>query len=85
MREKEKIFNYIRDNFTCDMTTLCLIDSIYDYLYDHSYSMTIITYNNNRVKIHSFLYDLVDILSSSRIDVTIEELLNNNLIDMEVM
>ena len=85
MTEKEKIFNYIRDNFTCDMTTLCLVDSIYDYLYDHSYSMTIITYNNNRVKIHSFLYDLVEILSSSRIDVTIEEFLDNNLIDMEAM
>ena len=85
MSEKEKIFNYIRDNFTCDVTTLCLVDSIYDYLYDHSYSMTIITYNNNRVKIHSFLYDLVEILSSSRIDVTIEELLNNNLIDMEAV
>ena len=85
MSEKEKIFNYIRDNFTCDVTTLCLVDGIYDYLYDHSYSMTIITYNNNRVKIHSFLYDLVEILSNSRIDVTIEEFLNNNLIDMEVM
>ena len=83
MEEKQRIITYIKNNFNLDITTICLIDSIYDYLYNHSYSLCIITYNDNRIAIHSFLYDLLDILESSRIDITMQELLDNNLIEME--
>ncbi len=83
MEEREKIINYIRNNFNTDITTICLIENIYDYLDNHSCSLSIITYNDNRIAIHSFLYDLLEILESSRIDLTMQELLDNNLIDTE--
>ena len=60
--------------FNVDITTICLIENIYDYLYNHNYSLTIITYNDNKIAIHSFLYDLLEILESSRIDLTMQEL-----------
>lgn len=32
MEEKEKIINYVRENFNVDATTLRLIRSVYEYL-----------------------------------------------------
>ena len=83
MSEKEKIITYIKNNFNVDITTICLVDSIYDYLYNNSYSLCVITYNDNKIAIHNFLYDFLNILSDSRIDLTMQELLDNNLIEME--
>jgi len=83
MEEREKIINYIKNNFNVDLTTICIIENIYDYLYNHSYSLCIITYNDNKIAIHNFLYDFLEILENSRIDLTMQELLDNNLIDME--
>lgn len=83
MSEKEKIITYIKNNFNVDITTICLVDSIYDYLYNNSYSLCVITYNDNKIAIHNFLYDFLNILNDSRIDLTMQELLDNNLIEME--
>ena len=83
MSEKEKLMSYIRNNFNVDRTTMLLIDSIYDYLYNNVYNLTIITYNDNRIAIHSFLYDLLNILNDSGIDLSMNELLDNNAIEME--
>ena len=83
MSEKEKIITYIKNNFNVDITTICLIENIYDYLYNKSYSLCVITYNDNRIAIHNFLYDFLNILNDSRIDLTMQELLDNNLIEME--
>lgn len=83
MGEKEKIITYIKNNFNVDITTICLIENIYDYLYNNSYSLCVITYNDNKIAIHNFLYDFLNILNDSRIDLTMQELLDNNLIEME--
>jgi len=83
MNEKERIIEYIKDNFNVDITTIRLIDSLYDYLDNHNYSKDIINYKNKRVMVNSFLYDLISLLDNSTIDLTMEELLDNNLVDME--
>lgn len=83
MEEKEKILYYIKDNFNVDAISYELIENIYDYLYNNSYSLCVITYNDNKIAIHNFLYDFLNILSDSRIDLTMQELLDNNLIEME--
>ena len=83
MNEKERIIEYIKDNFNVDITTIRLIDSLYDYLDNHNYSKDIINYKNKRVIVNSFLYDLISLLDNSTIDLTMEELLDNNLVDME--
>lgn len=83
MEEKEKIINYVRENFNVDATTLRLIRSVYEYLDKNCYSLCIITYNDNRIAIHNFLYILLDILQDANIDLTMQELLDNNLIEME--
>ena len=83
MEEKEKICIYIKNNFNVDATTLRLVGNIYDYLNNNCYSLDIITYNDNRIAIHSFLYDLLKILEYSGIDLTMQELLDNSLIEME--
>lgn len=82
--EKERIIEYIKDNFNVDITTIRLIDSLYDYLDNHNYSKDIINYKNKRVIINSFIYDLIQLLDNSNIDITMEELLDNKLVDMEV-
>lgn len=81
--EKERIIEYIKGNFNVDITTIRLIDSLYDYLDSHNYSKDIINYKNKKVIINSFIYDLIQLLDNSNIDITMEELLNNKLIDME--
>lgn len=83
MNEKERIIEYIKDNFNVDIVSIRLIDSIYDYLDNHNYSKDIINYKNKRVIVNSFLYDLVSLLDNSTIDLTMEELLDNKLVDME--
>lgn len=83
MNEKERIIEYIKDNFNVDITTIRLIDSLYDYLDNHNYSKDIINYKNKRVMVNSFIYDLISLLDNSTIDLTMEELLDNNLVDME--
>ena len=74
---------YINDNFNVDITTIRLIDSLYDYLDNHNYSKDIINYKNKRVMVNSFIYDLIQLLDNSTIDITMEELLDNKLVDME--
>ena len=83
MNEKERIIEYIKDNFNVDITTIRLIDSLYDYLDNHNYSKDIINYKNKRVMVNSFIYDLISLLDNSTSDLTMEELLDNNLVDME--
>lgn len=83
MNEKERIIEYIKDNFNVDITTIRLIDSLYDYLDNHNYSKDIINYKNKRVMVNSFIYDLISLLDNSTIDLTMEELLDNQLVDME--
>ena len=82
MNEKERIIEYIKDNFNVDITTIRLIDSLYDYLDNHNYSKDIINYKNKRVMVNSFIYDLIQLLDNSTIDITMEELLDNKLVDV---
>lgn len=83
MSEKEKIITYIKNNFNVDAISYELIENIYDYLYNNNYSLCVITYNDNKIAIHNFLYDFLNILNDSRIDLTMQELLDNSLIEME--
>ena len=72
----------IRNCFNIDISTIGIIEGIYDYLSSKDCSKTIITYNDNRIAIDSFIYTFIDLVNNGRIDLNIEELLVNNIIDM---
>lgn len=82
-QEKDNLLFYINENFNVDATTIRLINSLYDYFNNNNNSLNIINYNQCRIAIHSFLYTLLDILNDADIDLTMEELLDNNIINTE--
>lgn len=66
MNEKNKILEYIIDNFYVDRVSINLIGSIYDYLFDTT---------------ENYMKDFIKILNEDNIDITIEELKENNIIE----
>lgn len=66
MVEQEKILEYIRENFNVDRISMLLMGNIYDYLYDNTMNC---------------LEDFINIVNDSGIDITIEELKENNIIE----
>lgn len=66
MVEQEKILEYIRENFNVDKISMLLMGNIYDYLYDNTMN---------------YLEDFINIVNDSGIDITIEELKENNIIE----
>lgn len=78
--EKENLLNYVSNNFNVNVTTIRLIDSIYSYFEDIYTSLNVITYKEKRIKINEFIYTIIHILNDANIDITIEELLDNNIL-----
>lgn len=66
MTEQTKILEYIRENFNVDRTSMLLMSNIYDYLFDNTMN---------------YLEDFIEIVNYSGIDITIEELKENNIIE----
>lgn len=66
MEEQAKILEYIRENFNVDRISMLLMGNIYDYLYDNT---------------ENYLEDFIKIVNDSGIDITIEELKENNIIE----
>ena len=66
MEEQAKILEYIRKNFNVDRTSMLLMGNIYDYLFDNTMN---------------YLEDFIEIVNYSGIDITIEELKENNIIE----
>lgn len=66
MTEQTKILEYIRENFNVDRTSMLLMSNIYDYLYSNTMNC---------------LEDFIEIVNDSGIDITMEELKENNIIE----
>jgi hypothetical protein len=66
MNNNQKILEYIIDNFNINKTSMLLISNILDYLYNNSFT---------------YLDDFIEILDCTGIDLTIEELKENNIIE----
>lgn len=66
MKEQAKILEYIREKFNIDRISMLLMGSIYDYLFDNTIN---------------YLEDFIKIVNDSCIDITIEELKENNIIE----
>ena len=66
MNEKEKILEYINNNFNVDRVSVNLIGSIYDYLFDTT---------------ENYMKEFIKILNEDNIDITIKELKENNVIE----
>lgn len=86
---KNDILNYINNNFTLGIKAKRLIESIYDYLVNQNNftleSHTIEYNKNNMIESETFytykyLYDFIDILNNSDIDISINELIINKVI-----
>lgn len=65
---ENKILEYIRENFNVDRISMLLMGNIYNYLYDNT---------------ENYLDDFINIVNDSGIDITIEELKENNIIEWE--
>lgn len=68
MTEQEKLLTYIRENFNVDRTSMSLMSNLYDYLYTNTMC---------------YLEDFIEIVNDSGIDITMEELEENNIIGVE--
>ena len=66
MSEKDKILEYIHNNFNVDRVSINLIGSIYDYLFDTT---------------ENYMKEFIKILNEDNIDITIKELKENNVIE----
>lgn len=86
---KNDILEYIKNNFNISVTSYLLIDSLFDYLLKQNNftleSHTIEYNKNNLVKSETFytykyLFDFIEILNSSNIDVSIMELIINKVL-----
>lgn len=75
-----EVTNYIKNNFNINNTTYLLIDSIINYLQKNNSSYETYYYINDEVYIPCYIVDLISILNDSNIDVSIDELLKNNIL-----
>lgn len=66
MNKEHEILEYIHSNFNVDRISMLLMGNIFDYLYDTT---------------EDYLEDFIKIVNDSGIDITIEELKENNVIE----
>lgn len=79
---KNKILDYIEKEFSIDVVSYMLISELYDNICDKWGGFDIIKYNNKEYKISAFVKDFVETMNNCRIDLTIEELIDNDILDI---
>ena len=83
MEERDRIIEYINNTFNVNSMSSDLIMEIYDYLDNHNYSMVKVAFDNKIVKINAFILDFIDLLNNAYIDISLEEMLENKLLEIE--
>lgn len=76
-----KLLEYIKENFNIDIISYELIGELYDALYVYTCRKELIEYNGR--KIEFYIPKLIEKLNNCRIDITIEELIENGVINYE--
>ena len=81
---KEKFLNYIQKNFNIDKTSYLLIECITNYFINSVKNYESFYYNDieKEIYLQIFINDLISILNNCDIDITILELLKNDVIEV---
>lgn len=75
---RNDFLEYIKDNFNIDVMSYELIGELYDCLYVFTSTRPPIEYKNHRIDY--YIPKLIEKLNNCRIDITLEELIKNNII-----
>ncbi len=79
----ERFLAYMKENFNIDYIAFDLINEITQYLKRGEVSLESFYYKGEEIYVEEYMYILITILRNSRLNVTFNELLDNNII-MEV-
>lgn len=78
----EKLINYIKKNFSeINYINRKLIQAIADYLKYSNCSLTGVYFQGEKIYVESFLYDFLSMLNDSDIDISLQELIENNILE----
>ena len=80
---KTNFLEYLEKNFNVKTNFIMLSDEIINYLQQNNCSLES-TYNRNeKVYIPCWIYKFIDMLNNSYIDITYQELFDNNILEKE--
>ena len=74
-----KFLEYIKNNFNIDVMSYELIGELYDALYIYTSTKAPIEYNGHRIDY--YIPILIEKLNNSRIDITLDELIENGVVE----
>ena len=78
----EELINYIEKNFTgINYISRNLIQDIADYLKNNNCSLESVNFQGEKIYVESFLYDFLSMLNDSGIDISLKELIENNILE----
>ncbi len=75
-----KLENYIGKTFDTDVS---LVGEIANYLKTTNYSLVNVYYKCNKIYVEQYVMNLIGMLNNSNIDVTLEELINSEVLEKE--
>ena len=79
--EKENIMIYLQATFNINAMSYLLIDTLYDYINAKWCGKVKKTIDNKSYVINAYLNEFIEQLNNCNIDVTLKELIENNIID----
>lgn len=78
----EKLINYIKEHFTgIDCTNIKLIRNIAICLKNANCSLAGVYFQGKKIYVENFLYDFFSILNDSDIDLSLQELIETNILE----
>ena len=81
MNEKERIMNYLSENFNINVMSYSLINELYDMINAKWCGKSKLIRRNKVYTINAYLKEFVDVLNNCYVDVSIYELIDNNIIE----
>ena len=82
LNEKERIMNYIIDNFNVNNMSYNLINELYDYIIVKWCGKEYIKVNGIPCKINGYIKEFIEKMNNCNIDITLKELIENKVIDI---
>lgn len=78
----EELINYIEKNFSeINYINRKLIQNIAEYLKNTNCSLAGVYFQGEKIYVESFLYDFLSMLNDSGIDISLQELIENNILE----
>ena len=78
----EELINYIEKNFSeINYINRRLIQNIAEYLKNANCSLVGVYFQGENIYVESFLYDFLSMLNDSGIDISLQELIENNILE----